>query len=376
MSDRISKAIINLDNYRHNLEEIRSKLSDNVKIMAVVKANAYGHGLVELAKAAIDVGAEYLGIVSIGELKRLREAGIESPCLILNYLDIDSIKEAIEINASVTAMDPVFIQALQDQAQAANKTVSVHLKIDSGLHRAGCSPAESVLLARQIVDSPNLDLSGIFTHLAESEDVDTTYTTMQLKVFNECIKEIQSQGINTGLLHCSNSAAILAHPKAHFDMVRPGILTYGINPFPKEHTEYTYVQSHFLPVLEIRSKVVYIRKLEVGESVGYNRRWCAEKPSTVALIPIGYGDGYRRTPFNAGYMLVAGSRCPIIGTVSMDQTIIDITDVLNVEVNDEVVILGSQNNSSITIDDIASAYQTINYEVATSLTDRIERLYI
>ncbi len=376
MTDRISKAIINLGNYRHNLNELRSRLNPHVKIMAIIKANAYGHGIEEIAKTAIDSDVEYLGIVCISELKRLRQAGIESPCLILNYLDVESIREALELNASVTAMDSVFIQALQEQAQASNKTVSVHLKIDTGLHRAGCSPAESVFLAKQIAESPNLVLSGIFTHLAESEDVDSPYTTEQLKIFNECIIEIQSQGINTGIVHCSNSAAILAHPEAHFDMVRPGILTYGINPFPKEHTEYTYVQSHFLPVLEIRSKVVYIRKLEVGESVGYNRRWRAEKPSTVALIPIGYGDGYRRTPFNAGYMLVAGERCPIVGSVSMDQTIIDITDVLNLEVNDEVVILGSQKNSSITIDDIASAYQTINYEVATSLTDRIERMYI
>lgn len=375
MPKRLSKVLVNLENYRHNIQTIKSTVGKNVAVMAVVKANAYGHGIEKIAQAALNAGAEYIGVVSVGELERVRSVGITAPCLILNYLDASSIDEAIELDGSITAMDAEFIKELQERAEALNKSVKVHLKIDSGMHRAGCEPKDAPELAVLIASMPYLHLEGIFTHFAESEDATSDYTNKQLSVFKKCINEIKAQGVNPGLVHCANSAAIFAHPSAHFDMVRPGILSYGINPFAVGHPHHAFVSTHFRDVLEIRSQIAYIRKLKIGGTVGYNRRWKAKRPSIVALVPIGYGDGFRRTPHNAGHMLVAGNLCPIVGSVSMDQTVIDITDVPGARVSDEVVILGKQGTAEITVDDIAQAYQTINYEVVTALSDRLERIY-
>lgn len=376
MSDRLTTAIINLSNYAHNFAQIRKNLNDGVKIMAIVKANAYGHGIVEIANAAIINGASYIGVVSLGELKSIRRAGNAAPVLLLNYIDPDSMDEAVDLDGTITVMDEQAVSALQMAAASKDKVIRVHIKIDTGMHRAGCEPGNICNIAQKVLASKNLVLEGIFTHFAESEALDTTFTLLQLSTFERCIEQLKALGINPALIHCANSAATIALPQTHFSMVRPGIITYGLNPFEPTHPKHKYIAENFKQVLSLKTQIIYIRDIAPGETVGYNRRWKAEHKSKIALLPVGYGDGFRRTPHNAGRVLVGGKYAPTIGTVAMDQTVIDITNIKGLSVGDEAVLLGSQKGSAITADDIAKAYQTINYEVVTSLADRISRIYV
>lgn len=376
MANRLTAAHIDLDNFAHNLAALRSVIGNDVAIMMVVKANAYGHGIEEISKAAVSAGAVYLGVVSLGELKKVRRAGIAVPVLILNYLDPDSIAEAVALDASITIMDSDVLDAASVAAQTQQKIAKIHIKIDTGMHRAGCAPEQLLELAKRVHDCPRLELEGVFTHFAESEDVDDSFTRKQLLVFSECLRVLRENNIRPALVHCANSAAIINFPDTHFDLVRPGLIVYGLNLFPKGHPQYQFVAENFKPVLSLKTQVAYVRTVEVGETVGYNRRWRAERTSKIALLPVGYGDGYRRTPHNAGRVLLNGQYAPIVGSVAMDQTTVDVTGIENVAVGDEVILLGEQGGNVITAGDIAVAYDTVDYEVLTSLSERIGRVYI
>ena len=376
MSDRLTKATINLSNYSHNIGELVELVPSGTRVMAVVKANAYGHGIEEISKAAIAAGATYLGVASLGELRRIRSADIHAPVLILNYIDAGSLTDAVQLDATVTIMDEALVENANEIAASQGETLKVHIKIDTGMHRAGCDPGRVVAIAKAVQSASHLELEGVFTHFAESEAEDQAFTDRQLKVFTQCIETLKQVAIEPRLIHCANSAATIARPDAHFTMVRPGIITYGLNPFSPEHELFHGVAENFKPVLSLSSEVIFIRDIMVGESVGYNRRWTADRPSKIALVPVGYGDGYRRSPHHASNMLINGQYAPIIGGIAMDQTVIDITDIEGeVSLGDEVVIFGTQNGKSWTVDDVAKQYGTINYEVVTALSDRIVRKY-
>jgi alanine racemase len=343
--------------------------------MAVVKANAYGHGIGPIAQVAVEAGVSYIGVASLGELKLVRAARVDTPILLLNYLDPDSFPEAIQHHASITVMDTAVVDALQMTAAMMSATVNVHLKIDTGMHRAGCDPHQALELAKLVQAAPNLELEGIYTHLAESEAPGEQFTKEQLHVFRICLNLLQDAGIRPKLIHAANSAATIATPEAHFTMVRPGLITYGLNPFDQNHEKYSYVAENFKPVLSLSSQVVYVRSIGASETVGYGRRWKAERPSTLALLPVGYGDGWRRSPQAARQVLIRGQFAPMVGSVSMDQTVVDVTGIPDVMVGDEAVLIGAQRENQITADDVAEAYGTINYEVVTSLAERVERRY-
>jgi alanine racemase len=376
MPDRLTIAAINLQNYTHNIATIRKLLPDGVQIMAVVKANAYGHGIERMAAAAVGAGTSCLGVVSLGELKKVRAAGVTAPVLILNYLDTDSMPDAFAHQGTITLMDADGVVAAQAAAETQDGPAKVHIKVDTGMHRAGCNPKELVSLAQQVRAASRLELEGVFTHFAESEASDDTFTRQQLAVFGDCLEQLKAAGITPPLIHAANSAATIAVPEAHFSMVRPGLVTYGLNPFEPGHPKYSFVQENLKPVLSLKTQVVFIRTIEPGETVGYNRRWRASRRSTLALLPVGYGDGFRRSPQNADKVLVAGKYAPIVGSVSMDQTVVDITDIEGVQTGDEVVLLGEQVGKAITAGDIAGAYGTINYEVVTALAERVSREYL
>ena len=375
MPDRLTAATINLAHYKHNLMCIRKNVGEGVRIMAVVKANAYGHGIARIAQAAVESGVSYIGVASLGELKLVREARVDTPVLLLNYLEADSFSEAIQHHASITVMDTNAVNALQKTAEMMSAIVNVHLKIDTGMHRAGCDPHQVVELAKLVEAAPNLNLEGVYTHLAESEAPGGDFTREQLHVFQICLNLLQDAGIRPKLIHAANSAATIASPEAHFTMVRPGLITYGLNPFDDEHEKYSYVAENFKPVLSLASQVVFVRTIEPGETVGYGRRWKAERPSTLALLPVGYGDGWRRSPQPARQILIRGQFTPMVGNVSMDQTVVDVTDIPDVAVGDEAILIGEQGENRIAAEDVAEAYGTINYEVVTSLTERVERKY-
>jgi alanine racemase len=376
MSDRLTVADINLGDYAQNISKILGIVPKDTKVMAVVKANAYGHGIEVMAKTAVEAGAAYIGVVSLGELKKVRNAGVQAPILLLNYIDKASVMEAIKLDASITVMDEKILSAIEKAASSQVKKAKVHIKIDTGMHRAGCDPDKLLSLAQAILSTQHLELEGLFTHLAEAEDLDVAFTHQQLKTFEDAVDVLRNAGINPPLLHCANSAAIINFPEAHFTMVRPGLITYGLNPFPEGHQQHEFVAKEFKPVLSLKTQVIFVRTIESGETVGYNRRWQAERQSVIALLPVGYGDGYRRAPHNATRVLINGQYAPIVGSVAMDQTAIDVTDIDgSVVVGDEAILLGKQNSLSITADEVATAYGTISYEVITSLSDRIDRSY-
>ncbi len=375
MPDRITRAQINLANYKHNLLWIRQTIGEDVALMAVVKANAYGHGLEQVSLAAASVGVNYLGVATIGELKRIRKAGVVTPILLLGYIDSDSIADALEHNATITVMDGAFVEALNEIAETKDRIVKVHLKVDTGMHRAGCDLEDAVQLVEQISTCSNLELEGTYTHFAESETANSDFTSDQLAKFTNYLERLDQKGLRPKLIHCANSAATIALHETHFTMVRPGLITYGLNPFTIGHSNYDAAATNLRPVLFLESRVVLTRTIEAGESVGYNRRWTASRRSQLALIPIGYGDGWRRSPSNAGRVIIHGQYAPIVGSVSMDQTVVDVTDISDVKVGDTVTLIGKDEPVGITVDDVAAMYNTINYEVVVSLNERITRNY-
>lgn len=374
MTDRLTTAHIDLGAYSHNLNVIKSHLTSTVGIMAVVKANAYGHGIVEMARAATTAGVRYIGVVCLYEARQIRTAGITHPVMLINYLDPASFSDALDLDLTITVMDAHAIAALAYLAQKRKQKVKVHLKADTGMHRAGCDLEEFSALATQIIDCKNLELEGVYTHFADADNVDHTFTLHQLHHFQSLIASLKTMGINPPLIHAANSAATLALPASHFTLVRPGIATYGINPFAPRHPLYAKMSQALKPILTLTSVIVHIRTIPPGEYIGYGCTVKTKRQTKVALIPIGYGDGYMRSAQSRRYMLVGGKKAPLIGRVSMDQSCIDITDI-RASVGDEVVIVGAQNGLSQSTTDLATQTGTINYEVLTNLSARVTRCY-
>lgn len=373
--DRLATATIDLTAYAHNISQIQRLLPDTTLFMAVLKANAYGHGLSQMARAAVESGADYLGVVSLGELRQIREAGINAPVLIMNYLDPASVEDALRLDAKITVFDEEVIRAVEDAAKKLAVVAKVHLKVDTGMHRAGCDMQEAVQLARTINELPDVELEGVYTHFAESEAVDRSFTELQLKRLKDVVAELRANGITPRIVHAANGAATIAHPKSHLSMVRVGLASNGVSPFPENHEADSWCKEHLRPVLSLYAPVVHIRTIEPGESVGYNRRWTADRRSKIALLPIGYGDGIRRTPHDQVSILVNGYVAPVVGSISMDQISIDVTNVPNVRTGDTAVFIGQSGSEAIDASMLAVKYQTIPYEVLTSISARIQREY-
>lgn len=374
--DRLAIAEISLSAYQHNLDLLRSYLKPTTKLMAVLKANAYGHGAIPLAKHAEQSGVDYLGVVCLYEAKQLRQAKITLPILILNYIDPESVQEAIDLDIAITVMDEDVLQEAVTYATKTDKKASVHVKVDSGMHRAGVSIDSAHSFIRAVAATEHILLEGIFTHFATADEDDLSFANAQLARFTSLIDQLNKEGITPPLIHAANSAATLRLPQSHFSMVRPGIATYGLSPSGKPFTDHMGNIVKLLPILTLKTRIVQIREIQKGESVGYGRTFVASKPTRVALLPIGYGDGVRRGPQRQEHVLVRGKRAPILGCISMDQTSIDVTDIPDVFIHDEVVLIGKQDPEHISADEIAGTLGTINYEVVTALSSRVTRTYI
>lgn len=371
MRDRLVWAEINLDHFSYNISSVRKLLSPETKVMAVVKANAYGHGIVPIAKKAEAVGVDYLGVVCLYEARQLRNAGITLPILLLNYTDEESIADAVTLDLRITVMDEAVLKAVSREAQKQHKTVNIHVKVDSGMHRLGLLPKEALAFITMIKAYPTVILEGIFTHFATSDEESLDFTNEQLAQFTQVIDTLKSEGISPPLIHAANSAAVLRVPSTHFTMVRLGKILYGTAP--SEEFTLPFIPK---PVLTLKTNIIQIRTIPKGDSVGYGRSFVATRETRVAALPIGYADGFRRGPQNFGEVLVCGKRAPIIGRVSMDQSSIDVTDIPQAKVGDEVVIIGSQGNEAITVQEVATQIGTISYEVLASLSSRVTREYI
>ncbi|HEU5082826.1 MAG TPA: alanine racemase [Acidimicrobiales bacterium] len=366
-----SVADVDLDAVAHNVA-LLDDLSGEAAVCAVVKADGYGHGAVPVAHAALAAGARWLGVAQIQEARALRSAGIEAPILLLSECDPDpaALDVALALDVHLVAYRPEFLDALAERARALGvPSAPVHLKVDTGMRRVGCETHQAVGLARRIVDDPHLRLAGTMTHLAVADEPGNPGTDVQLGRFEAVLAELAAAGIDPGIRHAANSAGTMLHPRSHLDMVRPGIALYGIPPAPVLASV-----APLRPALRWRSAVRFVKPVAAGEGVSYGHHHVFDAPTVVATVPVGYADGFRRRlGLVGGAVLVSGVRCPIVGVVTMDQLVVDVGAVPEVEVGDEVVLLGPQGDDEITATEVALLVDTIGYEITCAISPRVPR---
>ena len=359
-------AEINLNAIRHNFTEIRRRINPNSKFCAVVKANAYGHGAIEVSKVAVECGADFLAVATVDEGLELRRADFKLPILILGLIPKNSVEVVVANDLTQTVADFELAEKISAAAQRLGKIAKVHLKLETGMGRIGIAPDKAVALAEKISHLSNVELEGMFSHFADADSDDRTFTNHQIKIFKETADKISAAGVKIKIFHIAESAAVLDIPEAHFDMVRSGIINYGL--YPSENVRRTI---ELKPAMKLVTRVVYLKKISAGVSIGYGREFVAERDSLIATLPIGYADGYIRAYKNF-HVEIRGQLAPIAGRVCMDQTMVDVTDIDGVEVGDKVILFGSD---LISADDAAKHLNTINYEITCLISERVPRIF-
>ena len=356
---------IDLGALAYNIKQLRRHLQRGTRLMGVLKKNAYGHGAVPVAKAAVLAGVDWLAVYSLEEGLELRDAGIEVPILILGYIPSSQVATVAEKKLTPTVSETTFPLALDKVKD--DTTIAVHIKVDTGLNRFGVSIEDAPHLLDFISSLRRVKIGGLYTHFTSADELDQEAVTNQLQRF----LEVATKFPEPRLLHAANSAATLMLPETHLNMVRPGIVMYGVYPSPE--VERTVP---LRPVLSLKSRVIRLHQIRAGEGVSYGLTWKAKRNTLIALIPFGYGDGLPRLLSNRGQVLIHGQRVPIRGRVCMDQCIVDVTDVPEVKVGDEVVLLGCQGNEEINVDEIAHWANTINREIFTGICTDLPRIYL
>lgn len=360
-------AEINLDAIRHNLTAIRRHVNPATKLCAVVKANAYGHGALEVSRVAVECGADFLAVATVDEGIELRHAGFTLPILVLGLIPFSAVDAVVAENLTQTVADFSLAEKISDAAVRADKVAKIHLKIETGMGRIGASPEESVALAVKISKLPHVELEGMFSHFADADSADRTFTNRQLKIFFDVADKIRAAGVAIKIHHLAESAAILDIPAAHFDMVRAGIITYGL--YPSDEVRRTI---ELRPAMKLVTRIAYLKKIPAGTSISYGREFVADRESLIATLPIGYADGYIRAYKNF-HVEIRGKLAPIAGRVCMDQTMIDVTEIDGVQAGDEVILFGSDK---ISADDAARHLRTINYEITCLVSYRVPRIFV
>ncbi|MFD0679184.1 MULTISPECIES: alanine racemase [unclassified Paenibacillus] len=364
---------ISLDAIIHNAKTFKSSLHEKCRFMAVVKADGYGHGAVEVASAAISAGADYLGVAFLDEALQLRNAGIDGPILILGYTPLHSVETAIKHDITMTVFSADVLEEVIVCSKRLQHYARIHLKIDTGMSRVGVSTIEEAfMLASKTVSSRFVSLEGMFTHFADADNEDQSYTRQQFQLFNYFIDELEKRHIHIPIKHCCNSAAAMKTPEMHLNMVRIGISLYGLLPSEQLRSD----RHPILQAMGFKTKISALKTVPANHPVSYGCTFKPNKDSRIATIPVGYADGLSRLLSNKGYVLVHGQRVPIIGRICMDQTMIDVTSVSHVLVGDEVTLFGWSEESLLPVDELADCMNTINYEVVCSIGKRVPRVYV
>jgi alanine racemase len=377
-----TRAIIHLDRFKENLNSVKTRVGKDRHICIPVKADAYGHGAVQIAKTSLEAGASCFGVAAVSEGLALRKAGIKTPILLFSQPYPDEIQEIIKAELTPFISDADFASALNEYAKAAKRKLPVHIKIDTGMGRIGCTTKEAATLARHIVKSSWLKLTGTATHLAVSDSTDiqyVDYTNTQIARFKKSVNAIRADGIDPGVVHAANSGAIILHPDAWFDMVRPGILLYGY----KTVEEYDAPLNHkkklsklktltIKPVMELKSTVVLIKKIKKGESVSYGRTWTAEGDTLIGILSVGYADGLPRLASNKWQVVIGDELYPLVGRVCMDQCCVNLGNKTETKRWDEAVIFGSSGHDAAALAKITG---TIPYEITCNVNKRVPRVY-
>lgn len=365
-------AEINLDNLKFNIENIRRITNPKAKVMAVVKADAYGHGYLECCRTLLKNGADCLCVATLSEAKQLRRQGITAPILILGVTFPEDSEELVkeEIIPAVCSFE--YAKCLSKAAEKLKKTVKIHIKVDTGMSRLGfLTGKDEEKTVREIIEIsklPFIEIDGLFSHFACADEKNREYTDLQFERFTSLIKNLEGKGIKIPCKHIANSAAIMMYPETHLDMVRAGIVLYGC--YPSEEVDKSKLS--LKPVLTLKSKITHIKEVEENVGVSYGKTYITDKKTKIATVPVGYADGYLRCLSEKAKIEVGGQLCDIIGRICMDQCMIDVTNVNNTNVGDEVILFG---DGQITADDIANMMSTINYEVLCLVSKRIPRIY-
>ena len=361
-------AEIDVDALKFNIGNIKKLVGDK-KVMAVVKADAYGHGYKECSRILLENGADSLGVATVSEAKQLRHEGFTVPILILGATFPEEAQDIINFDIIPTVFDYEYAKHLSDVAKSIGKNVKIHIKIDTGMSRIGLSAeTEAVAEIIKISKLPCVEIDGIFSHFACADEEDREYTKLQLKRFNKVLSELENNGIKIPCVHISNSAGLMMYPEAQFDMVRAGIVLYGYHPSKEVETEKLSLK----PVMTFKTRITQIKEVEAGVGVSYGKTYITDKKTKIATIPVGYADGYLRGLSHKAKVEVGGELFDVIGRICMDQCMIDVTNANNINVGDEVILFGS---GKITAEDIARSLNTISYEVLCQVSKRIPRIY-
>lgn len=362
-------AYINRDAIIHNIENIKKAVKPGTKIMPVIKADGYGHGAVEMARLTMPY-ADYFAVAIIDEAMHLRENGIDKPILLIGYTSPEFFTEAIKNNITVTVFTLEDAKKLSQTAQKLGKLAKMHVAVDTGMRRIGFYPDESSAdIVEEISRLDGVMLEGVFTHFATADETDKGFTHIQAELFAGFRKMLEQRNVNIGIYHISNSAAIMELREYNFDMVRPGIILYGL--YPSDEVDKATLE--LVPVMELEARVAYVKSIKKGDSIGYSRTFTADKDMRIATIPVGYADGYPRIA-NKGRVIINGRYAPIVGRVCMDQFMVDVTDIDDVKTGDIAVLIGKQGACSITADEVGGNAQTINYEIVCNISKRVPRV--
>ena len=373
---RATRAEIDLTAFRHNLQNLRKYLDPQTRIMAIVKADAYGHGAVSCARIAVESGAaNYLGAGVIEEGIELRENGLNAPILILGSIFPDEAEDLVRHNLATILCTQPLAQALSKEAEKQDKTVSVHIKVDTGMNRLGIPPENLPALLDQVRNLKNLKIEAVSTHFSSADDEDLSVTQAQLEKFQTALTILQKEGVHTPIVHCANTSALFKFPESHFNMVRPGLILYGVLPSPSLRPVIDQGENPFQPVMQWKSQIILLKPIAKNQPVSYSGSFTTQRDSLIATLPIGYADGLHRMLSNKMDVLIRERRAPQVGNICMDMILIDVTDIPDVQAGDEVVIFGRQGDEMISVEELAVKGKTIPYEILCSVSKRVPRIY-
>jgi alanine racemase len=377
-------AEIDLKAIAHNVNALRRITQPGARLMAVVKADGYGHGAIEVARCALQNGASFLGVARIEEGIQIRKAGIDVPILVFGHTRPEQAQDLLKFDLTQSIYTTASARKLSQAAAPLAAKIKIHLKIDTGMGRLGLLPQnfqsnspekvnpDTLAETLDIAGLKGLELEGIFTHFASADSADKASAEYQLDLFLNYLKRLQKAGLRPPLTHAANSAALIDMPRSHLDLVRPGIAIYGL--YPSDDVDRQRVSLR--PAMALKSQIIQLKKVPAGFKVSYGSTYTTQQPTTIATVPIGYADGLNRLLSSRGLMLVGGQRVPIVGRVCMDLTMLDVGAIKNVQMGHEVVVFGQQGSATLTVDEMAATLDTINYEIVTGISARVPRIYL
>ncbi|MBE5038857.1 alanine racemase [Ructibacterium gallinarum] len=378
IAEKRAWAEISLDAIENNISRIREYVRPQTKILGVVKADAYGHGYLEVAKTLLGGGADSLAVACIDEAVQLRRCGIQCPILILGHTANEDAGQLVEEDIIPSCFSYELASCISRAAVKRNKRAKIHIKIDTGMSRVGFRYTEDEAMNQKTVDTilkmavlPNLDIDGIFTHFSVADEKDDDYTYLQFKRFQKICDRLQESGLHIPLRHCCNSAALIRFPEMHMDMVRPGIILYGLQPSSFVDCS----RLHLQPAMQFKARITNLKEVEAGVSVSYGRKFKTEKVTKIATVPVGYADGYSRILSQKAQMIAGNQLCNIVGNICMDQCMIDVTNVNNIAIGDDVILFGKSDDIELPVESLAEKMGTINYEILCVIGKRIPRVY-